>query len=142
MTSENNDSNRALTEGSKRLLDPVRDPADMLSARKRMDQMREAIFQKYGTLNIAVDLIREARGECGDPSEHPAVSEKFIESLNRLRVTAEQMDRLIRALNDLKDTVLPRNPQLFAMMAEAPLDDLENLRRDINRYALELSFIR
>jgi hypothetical protein len=46
----------------------------------------------------------------------------------------EQMGRLIRALEDLKRTVLPKDPKLFATMAEAPLDDLERLRNEINDY--------
>ena len=58
--------------------------------------------------------------------------------LNRLRVTMEQMDRLIRALDDLKENVLPKDPTLFATMAEGPLDDLERLRKEVRKYVDEL----
>ena len=58
--------------------------------------------------------------------------------LNRLKVTIEQMDRLIRALDDLRENVLPKDPVLFATMAEGPLDDLEHLRREIRERVEEL----
>lgn len=57
---------------------------------------------------------------------------------DRLRITMLQMDKLIRALEDLKQTVLPNNPKLFALMSEAPLDDLNRLRLDISGYVEEL----
>ena len=44
----------------------------------------------------------------------------------------EQMERLFRALDDLKANVLPRNPELFATMAEGPLDDLDRLRKEVS----------
>lgn len=50
----------------------------------------------------------------------------------------EQMERLIRALDDLKLNVLPQNPELFATLAEAPLEDLDRLRIEINGYVHEL----
>ncbi len=137
-----NDAKRQLAETVEQLRKSIRDPEAIRRTRERMDQMRAEVFEKFGTLNIAVDLIREARGECGEPCGHPAVSSTFVETLNRLRVTAEQMDRLICALNNLSANVLPTNPHLFAAMAEAPLEDLNCLRRDINRYAMELSFVR
>ena len=48
------------------------------------------------------------------------------------------MERLLRALDDLKENVLPKDPALFAVMAEAPLDDLARLRNEIHGYAHEL----
>jgi hypothetical protein len=59
--------------------------------------------------------------------------------VNRIRVTMEQMDRLLRALEDLRINVLPTNPQLFAAMSEAPLDDLKRLRVEITGYVVELA---
>jgi hypothetical protein len=58
--------------------------------------------------------------------------------LKRLRITMEQMERLFRALDDLKENVLPKDPLLFASMAEGPLEDLERLRREIRDYFDEL----
>jgi hypothetical protein len=51
----------------------------------------------------------------------------------------QQMERLIAALDDLKENVLPQNPRLFATMAEAPLEDLSRLRQEIHGYVDELA---
>ena len=62
----------------------------------------------------------------------------MIQDVNRLRVARQQMERLIRAIDDLKANVLPKDPQLFAVMAEAPLDDLDRLRQEISRFVGQL----
>ena len=62
----------------------------------------------------------------------------MLTNVNQLRTTLEQMERLLRALDDLKENVLPKDPALFAVMAEAPLDDLARLRIEIHGYAHEL----
>lgn len=63
----------------------------------------------------------------------------MIRDMARLQVTMQQMERLIRALDDLKDNVLPRDPKLFAAMAEAPLEDLQRLRLEISDFVQELA---
>lgn len=60
------------------------------------------------------------------------------EMADRLTVTMQQMERLIRALDDLKVNVLPKNPQLFTAMSEAPLEDLDRLREELSGYVREL----
>ncbi len=60
------------------------------------------------------------------------------QDLKKLRVTMEQMERLILALEDLRENVLPRDPNLFATLAEGPLDDLERLRMEVREYVDEL----
>jgi hypothetical protein len=62
----------------------------------------------------------------------------MIKNVDQLRITMQQMERVIRALDDLKTNVLPRNPALFATMAEAPLEDLDRLRDEVNGYVHEL----
>ena len=62
----------------------------------------------------------------------------MLTNVDQLRTTLEQMERLLRALDDLKENVLPKDPVLFAVMAEAPLDDLARLRNEIHGYAHEL----
>ncbi len=57
-----------------------------------------------------------------------------IKNIDELRVTMQQMERLIRALDDLKANVLPKNPELFATMAEAPLDDLGRLGTELSTF--------
>ena len=62
----------------------------------------------------------------------------MLTNVNQLRTTLEQMERLLRALDDLNENVLPKDPVLFAVMAEAPLDDLARLRNEIHGYARQL----
>jgi hypothetical protein len=49
------------------------------------------------------------------------------------------MERLIRALDDLKENVLPKDPHLFAVMSEGPLEDLGRLRLELEGYVKELT---
>ena len=62
----------------------------------------------------------------------------MIRDMHRLTLSMEQMERVMLALEDLRQSVLPRDPQLFATFAEAPLDDLQRLRKEINNLVLEL----
>ncbi len=62
----------------------------------------------------------------------------MIQNVEQLRVTMQQMDRLLRALEDLRENVLPQDPQLFATLAEATLDDLQRLRTDVDNFIHEL----
>lgn len=50
-----------MQEGADRAAKGIRDPERMRTACERMDRMREELRQRVGTLNIAVDLIRDAR---------------------------------------------------------------------------------
>jgi hypothetical protein len=63
----------------------------------------------------------------------------MIKDVVRLQITMQQMERLIAALDDLKENVLPKDPQLFAVLAEAPLEDLQRLRREVNGFVQELA---
>jgi len=58
----------------------------------------------------------------------------MIEDTNQLRVTMQQMRRLLWALADLKAQVLSQDPKLFATMAEAPLEDLDRLRQEVESF--------
>ncbi len=44
-----------------RLRKRIHDPTAVREANERMDRMREEIRQRCGTLDVAVELIREAR---------------------------------------------------------------------------------
>ena len=57
------DAKRELAEAIERNRKGIRDPEAIRRARERMDRRREAIFKKFGLLNIAVELVREARDE-------------------------------------------------------------------------------
>lgn len=63
----------------------------------------------------------------------------MIEDTNQLRVALQQMQRLLAALEDLKAQVLLRDPQLFATMAEAPLEDLDRLRQEVEGFLARLT---
>jgi len=62
----------------------------------------------------------------------------MIEDVNQLRVTMQQMQRLLWALADLKEQVLSQDPKLFATMAEAPLEDLDRLRQEVEGFLDQL----
>lgn len=55
----------------------------------------------------------------------------MIKDVDRVSLALQQLERLLRALEDLRENVLPRDPALFATMAEAPLDDLNRLRKEL-----------
>ena len=65
----------------------------------------------------------------------------MIEDPNQLRVTLQQMGRLLSALDDLKEQVLSKDPQLFAVMAAAPLEDLERLRQQVEGFLDQLQSV-
>jgi hypothetical protein len=62
----------------------------------------------------------------------------MIEGTNQLRIALQQMGRLLSALEDLKEQVLPKDPKLFATMAEAPLEDLGRLRQQVEGFLDQL----
>jgi hypothetical protein len=62
----------------------------------------------------------------------------MIEDANQLRVTMQQMRRLLWALTDLKEQVLSQHPKLFATLAEAPLEDLDRLRQEVESFLDQL----
>jgi hypothetical protein len=62
----------------------------------------------------------------------------MIDDPNQLRVTLQQIGRLLCALEDLKEHVLPKDPKLFATMAEAPLEDLHRLRQEVEGFLDQL----
>lgn len=62
----------------------------------------------------------------------------MIEDANQFRVTLQQMKRLLSALDNLKTYILPKDPTLFAIMAEAPLEDLDRLRQEVEGFLDQL----
>ena len=59
----------------------------------------------------------------------------------KLQISLQQMGRVIRALDDLKKTVLRENPENFAVLAEAYLEDLERLHGEIEAYLIDLKTV-
>ena len=62
-TLDTTDAKRELAEALERNRKGIRDPETIQKMRERMNRRREAIFQKHGVLDIAVELIREVRDE-------------------------------------------------------------------------------
>jgi len=58
----------------------------------------------------------------------------MITNEHQLQVSLLQLQRLLNALEALREDVLPRDPRLFGVMAEAPLDDIERVRQEIDAY--------
>jgi hypothetical protein len=57
------EANRELQEAIRRLASGVRDPEIMRNACARMDPMREELRERIGTIEVAVDLILDARNQ-------------------------------------------------------------------------------
>ncbi len=62
----------------------------------------------------------------------------MITDPNQLRITLQQIQHLLYALKDLKEKVLAKDPVLFASMAEAPLEDLDRLRQEVEGFLDQL----
>jgi hypothetical protein len=58
----------------------------------------------------------------------------MIKNDAELMQTLEQLQRMYRALADLRQEVLPKNPRTFALMAEGPLDHIRRLQDGIDAY--------
>jgi hypothetical protein len=55
------DAKRELEEACERLRKGVHDPEVARRARERMDRMREELRERIGIVDVAVDLVRDAR---------------------------------------------------------------------------------
>jgi hypothetical protein len=52
-----------LRESLERAAKGIRIPEEMRQARNEMNRMREELRQNFGTVDVAVDLIRDARNQ-------------------------------------------------------------------------------
>jgi len=60
------------------------------------------------------------------------------ENLLRTRVTIDRIQLTAGALKSLCDDMLEKNPKLFAVMAEAPIDDLDRMLKEVDGYLAEV----
>lgn len=60
------------------------------------------------------------------------------ENMVRIQVTIQQIKRIAEALEGLSDELLVKNPKLFALLAEAPLEDLDRMRTEVEQLLTEL----
>jgi hypothetical protein len=58
----------------------------------------------------------------------------MINNEAEFRQTLEQLERMYRALADLRQEVMPKNPCMFALMAEGPLDHIRQFQEEIESY--------
>lgn len=47
----------------------------------------------------------------------------------------EQLNRMYQALAVLKAEIFPNNPNMFQLMAEGPIDQIEQLQKDISDFS-------
>ena len=62
----------------------------------------------------------------------------MIENDEQFQQTLEQLQLMYRALNDLRETVLPKNPRNFAILAEGPLDYIRQFHEELEQYCQSL----
>jgi hypothetical protein len=62
-TAATDQARKELEEVVDRLINGVRDPEAIRKSRQRLDRMREELRQRIGTVEVAVDLIRDARNQ-------------------------------------------------------------------------------
>ena len=63
----------------------------------------------------------------------------MIQTDEGFRQTIEQLQLMCRALASLQDDVLPKNPRNFALLAEGPLDQIQQLVDELEQYRASLS---
>jgi hypothetical protein len=59
------------------------------------------------------------------------------EHIQKIRVTIQQMKRLLNGLEGIAEE-LPNDPELHALLADAPLEHLSRLIHELERYFAEL----
>jgi hypothetical protein len=57
----------------------------------------------------------------------------------RLAQTIEMLELMNDALRHLRTDVLPRNPRMFVLMAEGPLEEMRRLQAQIEQLTGELA---
>jgi hypothetical protein len=57
----------------------------------------------------------------------------------RLAQSIEMLELMNDALRHLRTEVLPKNPRMFALMAEGPLDEIRRLQTEMEQLTSELT---
>ncbi len=58
----------------------------------------------------------------------------MIENDEQLHQCIEQLERMYRALGELRTRFQPENPSRYQLMAEGPVDEIRRLQSDIESY--------
>ena len=62
------------------------------------------------------------------------------ENIHRVQTTIRAMKLMVEALDDLGQQ-LPKNPKLYALLAESPLEDLRRMRDELDQLLEPLKLI-
>jgi hypothetical protein len=62
----------------------------------------------------------------------------MIQNEAQFRQTLEQLEQMYRALSELREEVLPKNPRTFAILAEGPLDYIRQFLEELEAYRQSL----
>jgi len=79
------------------------------------------------------------------PGVHAATPDEIRQHGNmnkeaeRLAQTIEMLELMNDALRHLRTEVLPRNPRMFVLMAEGPLEEMRRLQEQIEQLTGELA---
>jgi hypothetical protein len=66
----------------------------------------------------------------------------MIEDARQLQQAIEQLGRMYSALSALRADVLPKDPEMFRVMAEGPMEHIDALTREIREYSGAVEFVR
>jgi|KBSMisStandDraft_5_1062788.scaffolds.fasta_scaffold762000_2 hypothetical protein len=58
----------------------------------------------------------------------------MITNDSELEQTIRQLERMYRAIAELKSRILPQNERNFQLLAEGPADEIRKLQREIEEY--------
>ena len=62
----------------------------------------------------------------------------MIQNEAQFQQTLDQLQQMYRALAELREDVLPKNPRTFAVLAEGPLDYIRQFLEDLEAYRRSL----
>jgi hypothetical protein len=57
----------------------------------------------------------------------------------RLAQTIEMLELMNQTLRHLRVEILPKNPRMFALMAEGPLDEMRRLQTEIEQLTVQVA---
>lgn len=58
----------------------------------------------------------------------------MIENAQQFEDTLEFLGKFLDGLEELQRTVLPENPQLYALLSESVMEDIRRLRTELQEY--------
>ena len=84
------------------------------------------------------------RAGTGRPGHHQGAPEgpPMIEDERQLQQAMDQLGRMYSALSALRADVLPKDPEMFRIMAEGPMEYIGALTREIREYSGAVEFAR